>query len=69
MQGRDPAIVKFILLNVIRIAGLFSVLAGIAGLGDRLSMPDWLAAAAVVLGVGLFFIVPMFVARRWKGRK
>ena len=28
-----------------------------------------LAAVAVVLGVGLFFIVPMFVARRWKGRK
>ena len=69
MRGRDPALAKFLLLNVIRIAGLLAVLAGIAGLGDKLPMPQWLAAAGVVLGVGLFFIVPMFVARRWKGRK
>ena len=69
MQGRDPALAKFLLLNVIRIVGLLAVLAGIAGLGDRLPMPQWLAALAVIMGVGLFFIVPMFVARRWKGRK
>ena len=68
MAATDPALRRFWLLNALRLAGLIAVLIAIAGLGDRIAMPQALAAALLVSGVGLFFVAPMMIARRWKKR-
>ena len=69
MASPDTAMKRFWLLNILRLAGLALVLLGIAALGERIDLPRPAAALLLAAGVGVFFILPMMVARRWKAGK
>ena len=60
---------RFWTLNAVRIVGLVIVLFGISAIGDRVDLPRWLAGVILAIGVGIFFGLPLVLARRWKGEK
>ena len=60
---------RFWTLRVVQIVGIAVVLAGIAGLGERFPMPRILIAILVVIGTGIFFGLPVALARKWKSEK
>ncbi len=71
-DGRDPraeadalAARRFMIINLMRIAGIAMVLAGIAVLNDALPLPHW--AGYVLVGLGLIeaFLTPQVLIRSW----
>jgi hypothetical protein len=65
----DPAAARFWTLQVLRIAGIIVTLLGAAGAADRMAMPDELSALLLAAGVGIFFGLPVALARKWKAGK
>ena len=57
---------RFVVLNLVRLAGLVLVLTGIAIRFGKLDAPQWAAVALVVAGLGSYFWGPNFVARNWR---
>ena len=60
---------RFWTLRIVQILGIAVVLAGIAGLGERFPMPRIVVAALVIIGTGIFFGLPVVLARKWKSEK
>ena len=60
---------RFWTLRIVQILGIAVVLAGIAGLGERFPMPRTVVAALVIIGTGIFFGLPVVLARKWKSEK
>ena len=60
---------RFWTLRVVQIVGIAVVLAGIAGLGERFPMPRTIVAVLVMIGTGIFFGLPVALARKWKSDK
>ena len=67
----DEALAKrrFWTLRIVQVIGIAVVLAGIAGLGERFPMPRTLIAILVIIGTGIFFGLPVVLARKWKSEK
>ena len=60
---------RFWTLRIVQIVGIAVVLAGIAGLGERFPMPRTIVAVLVMIGTGIFFGLPVVLARKWKSEK
>ena len=67
----DEALAKrrFWTLRIVQVIGIAVVLAGIAGLGERFPMPRTVVAVLVMMGTGIFFGLPVVLARKWKSEK
>jgi hypothetical protein len=57
---------RFLLLNLVRIAGLVAVLIGIAIHYGRIPAPEPAAWILVAVGLADFFFVPNLLARNWR---
>jgi hypothetical protein len=57
---------RFTLLNLVRLAGLAMVLAGIAIHYGRIAAPEPAAWLLVAAGLVDFFFVPNLLARNWR---
>ncbi|KUR70068.1 hypothetical protein AQZ52_14450 [Novosphingobium fuchskuhlense] len=70
--GKDPAAVRFAVLQMVRLAGAMLAFAGVLIISGKIGwMPKLPEALGYVLvGAGLvdFFAAPVFLARRWKSR-
>jgi len=69
MQGpvdEETARARWMAITGLRIAGVVTVVAGIFGLQGVFELPD--VAAYILIGVGLLdiFLVPQFLARKWR---
>ena len=56
---------RFMMINLMRIAGVAMVLAGIAVFNDALSLPDWAGWVLIVLGMFEAFVTPTLLSRLW----
>jgi hypothetical protein len=59
---------RFMLLNLVRLAGLALVLTGIAIHYGRIAAPEPAAWLLVAAGLADFFFAPNLVARNWRTR-
>ena len=57
---------RFVVLNLVRLAGLAAVLIGIAIGYGRIAAPEWLAWLLAGAGIAGFFWAPNFVGRDWR---
>lgn len=66
----DPALPRFVALQLARLAGALVALLGVLVLSHRQPLlahvPDALGDGLIVAGAVAFFAVPLALARRWK---
>ncbi len=62
----DPAFGRYMILNLVRIAGMLMVLAGVAIHYDRIDLPQVFAYVLAAAGLLGFFYLPRVLARRWR---
>jgi hypothetical protein len=70
--SHDPALPRFVGLQIARLVGALTALSGVVVLGHHqpvlAGVPDAVGDALIVLGAVTFFAVPFALARRWKAR-
>lgn len=73
-DGRDPAMARFAVLQLVRLSGAVLVLLGVLVTSGK--APAWLTGAPVAAGyafaaIGMFefFALPRLLARRWRSPK
>ncbi|TNE52916.1 MAG: hypothetical protein EP341_06365 [Sphingomonadales bacterium] len=59
---------RFAVLNLVRLAGLLMVLAGIAVTQKALNLPDIAGWMLALGGAGVFFFVPALLAKGWRSQ-
>lgn len=67
--GHDPAAAKFWTLQAVRLVGILIAMAGAAGVAEKLPLPQWFAGLLLAAGVGIFFGVPIALAKKWKAEQ
>jgi hypothetical protein len=69
-MSRDPAVPRFLALQLARAGGaalaLFGVVVLSHGQPALAAVPDAMGDALIVGGAGLFFALPLRLARQWK---
>lgn len=70
MNGRDPAAGRFAAIQLVRLAGVAMMLAGILVLSGRSpllgNLPDLAGYLMLAAGLIAVFLVPTLLARRWR---
>ncbi len=66
--GEELAKKRFLALNMVRLAAIGIVMAGIANISGKLlpDMTPWLGYFLLTIGAVDYFIVPTFLKRRWR---
>jgi hypothetical protein len=71
-EARDPAAVRFAVLQLVRLSGAVLALVGVLIVSGKMSLLPKLPEGAgyVLVGAGLidFYVAPMLLARRWKSK-
>jgi len=71
-MSADPARARFAAIQLARGGGALVALGGVLVVSHHVPLPgawsDGLGNVLVVAGVGLFFVAPLMLARRWKSR-
>ena len=62
----DQARQRFIVLNLVRLTGLFAALFGLAIIAGKLDLPRELGYVAFVIGLFDAMLLPPLLARKWK---
>ena len=65
-QDHDPAKARWAMLQLIRAGGLLLILGGMVILSDSVSGPLILGVGLLLIGMFVFFFLPVMIARRWK---
>lgn len=60
---------RFLLINLMRFAGVAMILFGIAIVQRLVNLPDFAGYVLIVLGFGETFIVPQILARAWSSNR
>lgn len=67
---RDPALARFALLQLVRLAGTLIVLIGTLAASGNVPalafLPPWAPLVLALVGLALFFAGPRWLARGWK---
>ena len=70
MSERDPAAGRFAAIQLVRVAGVATVLIGLLVEAERLPgfeiVPSWLGLVLVLVGLVEVFLLPRLLARRWR---
>ena len=70
MSGRDPAAGRFAAIQLVRVAGVATVLLGLLIEAGRLplfaAVPRWFGYVLAVVGLVEVFLLPRLLARRWR---
>lgn len=64
--GHDPAIGRYYLIQLLRLACAGVVLIGGMIMTGRIDAPEWLGAVTLLAGAAAFFTLPNRLARRWR---
>ena len=64
--GADPAIGRYYLIQLVRLACAGVVLIGGMIMTGRIEAPEWLGGIVLLAGAGAFFTLPNRIARRWR---
>ncbi len=64
-RNTDPARRRFMIIQLMRVAGVAMVLFGIAILRGLVNVPEFVAYMLIVMGIGEAFLVPHLLARQW----
>ncbi len=58
---------RFMMISLVRFGGVFVILGAVLAANGALpfAVPDMAAYAAVMLGMGLVFVAPTLLSRRW----
>ena len=71
-MSHDPALPRFVALQVARLCGALIALAGVVILSHGIrvlrQVPDPVGDGLIVAGAVVFFALPFALARRWKSR-
>ena len=67
-MNEDLAKKRFYALSLVRLFGLICVFAGIANIGGKIlpELMPWLGYVLLVNGVADYFIIPVFLKRKWR---
>jgi membrane protein YdbS with pleckstrin-like domain len=57
---------RFVVISVMRFAGVALVMLGFAIMGGVIDLPRVVGAVFVIVGVADVFIMPLVLVRRWK---
>jgi hypothetical protein len=67
---RDPAAARFAVLQLVRLSGAVMALLGVTLLSGKIAwlprLPDVVGYILIAIGIAEFFIVPLFLTRRWR---
>lgn len=66
--GRDPAMGRYMVLQLVRLGCIFVVMFGLLIQENRIEGPALLGGALLVGGAMGFFFLPRTLAKRWKSR-
>ncbi len=69
--GRDPAVLRFAIINIVRILGVVGVLLGILTTSGRIlsGAPQIVGFAFLSFGVMGAFVLPPVLVRKWRTPK
>lgn len=69
-ESADPAMARFMLIQVTRLVGALIALLGIAVITRRIAaldgMPELVGYVLLVAGIADFLVVPQVLARKWR---
>jgi len=67
----DPAAARFAVINAVRLLGVGCVLAGMLMANGRLfaGLPGWVTYLLLANGLVDVFVIPLFLARKWRTPK
>ncbi len=72
-MSRDPALPRFMALQLARLCGALIALAGVVILSHGIRafafVPDAVGDGMIVAGAVVFFALPRHLARKWKSRQ
>ena len=68
-MSADPARNRFFVMNAVRFAGVAQIILGMLAAGGRLELPEWAGWVLIVNGALDAFVIPQFLARRWRSPK
>ena len=67
---RDPAAARFAVLQLVRLSGAVMLLLGVLLLSGKATwlprLPDVFGYILIAIGIAEFFVVPLFLTRRWR---
>lgn len=66
MSDRDPAALRFAIMQFVRLAGMACAVAGAIVLSERWIAAPEIGAVLLVGGALAFFLIPLLLARRWR---
>ena len=62
----DVARARWVVINIVRVAGVVMVIVGILGVEGYFAYPDIAAYVLIAAGVFDIFVVPLLLARKWR---
>lgn len=65
---KDPAFKFFLTMQLGRFAGVAFVIAGLMAIQRQIDLPEWTGYPLVIVGMATFFLVPRYLARKWRSR-
>ena len=68
-MSADPARNRFFVMNAVRFAGVAQIILGMLVAAERLGWPAWAGWVLIVNGALDAFVIPQFLARRWRSPK
>lgn len=57
---------RWLAINAVRIAGVAMVVTGLLGTQGAVGMPEWAAYVLLAVGFADVFLMPTFLARKWR---
>ncbi|PNU02961.1 hypothetical protein [Novosphingobium guangzhouense] len=70
-RDRDPAALRFAIINLVRIAGVGFIVLGLLMTQGRIlaGAPDWIAYLLIANGLADTFVIPTLLIRKWRTPK
>ncbi|MCP2017237.1 MAG: hypothetical protein OSA41_06425 [Erythrobacter sp.] len=66
MDQHDPAKARFLTIQAVRLSGVALAVLGALVLGKVLPLPEFVGYIFLALGAVDVFILPIFLAKRWR---
>ena len=66
MDQHDPAKARFLTFQAVRLSGVALAVLGALVLGQILPLPEFVGYIFLALGAVDVFILPIFLAKRWR---
>lgn len=65
-MNQDPAVARFIIIQMVRVTGIALAVLGLVVLGGRLDWPPLAGVGLLIVGLIDAMAVPLILARKWK---